>query len=796
MDIFQKALNNVVIFDGAMGTQLQEKGMKTGECPEYLNISQPEMIYDIHLSYLEAGADIIETNTFGANRIKLKAYNMSEDVSFIIAKAVSIAKRASNGKPVALSIGPIGELMKPYGKLTFEEAYDVFKEVAIAGEISGADIALIETMSDILEAKAAILAVKENTNLKIICTMTFQEDGRTLMGSDPVTAIISLQGLSLDAVGVNCSTGPDKMIDVVRKMSKVAHIPIIAQPNAGMPYIKDGKTVYNVSPEEFAKYSKKLVENGASIVGGCCGTTPEHIKKLKEYVKDIKLLRNTNIYTAVSSNTKTVFIGGSNPICIIGERINPTGKKKLSAAIKEGDINLVIEEAMAQQKAGSNVLDVNIGVPGINEEKMMPLIVSEIQNVSDLPLQIDSNDIKAIEKAVRIIRGKPIINSVNAQEKSLREVLPIVKKYGTCVIGLAMGNEGLPKNAEDRLENAKKIIKAALKIGIPKEDIIIDCIALTVSSEQTAAMETLKAIKLIKSELHVNTTIGLSNVSYGLPEGKFINSAFLAMAVSYGLDAVILNPNNDLTMDILHASMVLTAKDKRCENYIKRFKKEDNSHISSPHYDDTDKPQLLYKNILEGKKSDIDKLVLDILSKEAEPLNIIDNIVIPALKEVGDRYDKGVYFLPQLLSSAEVVQRAFKIIKDKLPRGTESRGKIILATVEGDIHDIGKNIVKVLLESYGYEVIDLGKDVKAEVILEKVKEINPLLVGLSALMTTTLFNMEKTIKILRQSSKVKIMVGGAALTEEYAYKIGADFYGANAQDAVRIADEVLKAKYL
>jgi Pterin binding enzyme./Homocysteine S-methyltransferase. len=581
LDILKNLKNSVIVFDGAMGTMLQMKGLKTGECPEYYNITHPDIVYEIHKSYIDAGADVIETNTFGANRIKLKAYNLSGDVPLIVRSAVKIAKKAAGDKAVALSMGPIGELMEPFGKLTFDEAYNAFSEVAVEGEKAGADLALIETMSDILEAKAAILAVKENTNLKVICTMTFQEDGRTLMGTDPVTAVVSLQGLGLDAIGVNCSTGPDMMADIVKKMSEVARIPILAQPNAGMPHLKDGKTFYNVSPEQFVHQSKKLLECGASIVGGCCGTTPEFIKLLKNDVYNVEHKSTMRKVTAVSSNTKTVFIGENNPICIIGERINPTGKKRLSAAIKEGKFNILFDEASSQENLGADMLDINIGVPGIDEEKLMPYVVSQIQNIVNLPLQIDSSNVKAIENAVRIVRGKPIINSVSAKEKSLQEVLPIVKKYGTSVIGLTISDDGLPRNAEERLKNAEKIVKTAFDYGIPKEDIIIDCIALTVSSEQTAAIETLKAIKLVKSELGVSTIIGLSNISYGLPERQLINTAFLAMAASYGLDAVIVNPNDKITMDILNASMVLTSRDARCEKYIQTYKKDDKiSNIS------------------------------------------------------------------------------------------------------------------------------------------------------------------------------------------------------------------------
>ncbi|HCD09368.1 MAG TPA: homocysteine methyltransferase, partial [Thermoanaerobacter sp.] len=494
----------------------------------------------------------------------------------------------------------------------------------------------------------------------------------------------------------------------------------------------------------------------------------------------------------VASNTKTVFIGHDYSLRVIGERINPTGKKKLSEAFLAGDVGLAVEEAIKQQKCGAEILDVNVGVPGVNEEELLPKVVSEIQNVVDIPLQIDSTNIKAVEKAIRILRGRPIINSVSAKEESLKEVLPIVKKYGACVVGLTVGDKGLPKDRHERIENAKKIIKKAEEYGIPKEDILIDCIVLTVSSEQEAAIETLEAIKLAKEELGVNTVVGLSNVSFGLPERRLINSTFLAMAASYGLTTAIINPCDEAMMDTLRASMVLLNKDKGSVNYLKIYgnrQKEEGKEKEQQKIQEEDLKSKFYIQILEGKKSGVEDIVKNILEEEVQPLSIVDNIIIPALKEVGDRYEKGIYFLPQLLSSAEVVQSAFRIIKEKLPKGSVSKGKIILATVEGDVHDIGKNIVKVLLENYGYDVIDLGKDVKGEVILEEVKRTGAPLVGLSALMTTTLFNMEKIIKLLKANTDVKIMVGGAVLTEEYAYKIGADYYGKTAQDAVKIADE-------
>lgn len=790
MDIFKETSNRVILFDGAMGTELQKRGLKTGECPEYMNITNPDTLYYIHKSYLEAGADIIETNTFGANKIKLSKYGLEDRLEEIITEAVKLAKTAAAHKPVALSVGPIGELLHPYGKLTFEEAYNIFKEVVIFGENAGAEIVIIETMSDMLEAKAAILAAKENTNLKIICTMTFQEDGRTLMGSDPQTVVITLQGLGLDAIGVNCSTGPDKMVDVVEKMSLVSRIPIIAQPNAGMPSIKDGKTYYDLKPEVFASFFPILVEKGASIVGGCCGTTPYYIKLVKKQIQDLKPNIKYNKFTAVTSNTKTVFIGDKEPLKIIGERINPTGKKKLSEAFLAGNVDLAIEEALRQQKCGANILDINVGVPGLNEEEMLVKVVKEVENVSDLPLQIDSTNVRAIEKAIRISRGRPIINSVNAKDESLKEILPIVKKYGACIVGLTVGEKGLPKDREERLINAEKIIERAKEYGIPKEDIIIDCIVLTVSSEQSMALETLESIKLIKNKLGVKTIIGLSNVSFGLPERKIINSAFFAMAASYGLDTAIINPCDEDMMDIYRASMVLINKDKGSKWYLERYGVNKADVKKKIAIDENTKTlnEILYNDILEGKKTGVENVVENIMINGIEPLKIVDEIIIPALKEVGERYDKGIYFLPQLLSSAEVVQGAFKLIKEKLPKGSSSKGKIILATVEGDVHDIGKNIVKVLLENYGFEVIDLGKDVKGETILEKIRQFNVKLVGLSALMTTTLFNMEKIIKLLKSNSDVTIMAGGAVLSEEYAYKIGADYYGKTAQDAVKIAN--------
>lgn len=780
--------NNFLLFDGAMGTMLQREGLNAGELPEEYNMENPQIIKNIHKKYLDAGADIITTNTFGANRLKLK--NSSYSVDDIIKNAVMIAKEISGKKKVALDIGPIGQMMEPIGILSFNEAYDIFKEQVIAGVESGADIILIETISDLYEAKAAILAAKENSSLPVFCTMTFQENMRSLTGTDAITMVQVLEGLGVDVLGVNCSLGPKQLHPIIDEILNITTIPVMVQPNAGLPKIKNGETVYDLTAEEFSKEIKYMADKGVVIFGGCCGTDPNYIKAVKKNLKELKprKLENKKLTTACSS-TKTVNL--DECVKVIGERINPTGKKKLKDALRNNNIDYIISEAIIQKETGSDILDINLGLPEIDEKKLMTKVVKELQGIIDLPLQIDSMKSDVIEEAVRIYNGKPIINSVNGKTSSMEKIFPIVKKYGTCVIGLTLDDDGLPKTAEKRLEIATNIIETAKTYGIPEENIIIDCLVLTASAAQEAVMETLKAIPMIKSKYNVKTSLGASNVSFGLPKRKVINATYLALALGYGLDAPITDSTSSILMDTIRAFKVIANQDKECKEYIDFYNKAPKEDEKKKEKTDKDLKQI----IIDGMKDEA-MLKTKNLLHETDPMKIVDKYLIPALDIVGEKYDKGYIFLPQLIRSAETVKVAFEVIKEKLMeegKNKISKGRIVLATVKGDIHDIGKNIVKILLENYGFDVIDLGKDVDIDEIVNTVKKEKINLVGLSALMTTTVKAMEEAIKELKKHEpSCSIMVGGAVLNEEYSEMIGANYYGKDAREAVNIAKKIFE----
>ena len=787
VDLREILENRHLIFDGAMGTMLQKSGIKPGELPESYNMEKRDIVLGIHREYVSAGAQVIITNTFGANRYKLDESPYS--VEGIVKSAVSIAKEAAGEDGlVALDIGPIGQMMEPIGTLSFEQAYEIFKEQVIAGE--GADLILIETISDIYEAKAAVLAAKENSDLPVLCTLTFQENGRTLTGTNPLAAVNILEGLGCDAVGMNCSLGPVQMMPIVKDIVEYSSIPVMVQPNAGLPRIEDGKTVYDVGPDEFASYIAQMADMGVAMFGGCCGTTPEFIKSVREALdgKKPKPATKKNI-PCVCSSTKTVVLGKG--VSIIGERINPTGKKRLREAIKAGDFDYVVSEAISQKETGSDILDVNMGVPGIDEVAAAKRAVMELQSVIDLPLQIDSSNPEAIEAAVRIYNGKAIINSVNGKDESLEKILPIAKKYGACVIGLTLDEEGLPETAQKRFEIAKKIVDRAKEHGIDEKDIIIDCLVLTASAQQEAVMETLKAIPIVKEKLGVRTTLGASNVSYGLPQRGIINSTYLAMALSYGLDAPITDSTNERLMETIRSFRVITNQDPMAEDYIRAYGGDGRKEKAMPQHEE----RSLKSIILNGMKDESYEATKNALGGR-DAMDIVNNELIAALDEVGERYEKGDIFLPQLIRSAETVKMAFEAVKEKIAsEGSESisKGRMILATVKGDIHDIGKNIVKILLENYGYDVIDLGRDVAPETIVKTAKDKEIKLVGLSALMTTTVSSMEETIKLIRDESlDCKVMVGGAVLNPEYAQEIGADYYSKDAKEAVEVARRVFK----
>lgn len=785
MGIKDLMLERFVYFDGAMGTMLQKMGLITGEVPETYNILHPEIIKKIHEKYIEAGADIITTNTFGANELKLKETGYS--VEEIITGAVEIAKSAKGDKYIALDIGPIGQLLEPSGTLKFEIAYEIFKRQVIAGVKAGCDLILIETIADLYEAKAAVLAAKENSNLPVFCTMTFGEDGRTFTGTDPLTMVTLLEGLGVDALGLNCSLGPKELMPIVNKVLEYASIPVMIQPNAGLPRMEGEKTIFDVGPKEFATYIKAMAEKGASILGGCCGTTEEYIKAVIEELKGIipKEIEKKKV-TAICSASKTVILG--DEVKVIGERINPTGKKKFKEALKNNNIDYILTEAINQTEAGADILDVNVGLPEIDEKEMMVRVVKEIQSIINLPLQIDSSSPGVIEAAARIYNGKPIINSVNGKEKEMEAIFPIVKKYGACVVGLTLDESGIPSKAEDRVAIAEKIITTAEQYGINREDILIDCLVLTASAQQEEVMETIKAVRLVKEKFGVKTLLGVSNVSFGLPQRELLNQTFLAMALAQGLDAPILNPNNDTIMDVIRSYKVLANIDKEAKAYVEKYSEVKEEKVVTNITNTKDLKEIIIRGLKEEAASKTKELL-----ENNDSLTIVDEYLIPALDIVGDRYEKGEIFLPQLIQSAETVKNAFTVIKEKMMLQGEkgiSKGKIILATVKGDIHDIGKNIVKVILENYGYDVIDLGKDVPIEAVVESAKKENIKLVGLSALMTTTVKSMEETIKALRDNKvECKVFVGGAVLNQEYADMIRADFYAKDAREAVQIAKE-------
>ncbi len=779
-----------LLFDCAMGTMLQNAGLKTGELPETYNITNPEIITKIHKENVDAGSDVVTTNTFQANELKLVDCEYS--VEEIIESGVKLAKN-SGAKYVALDIGPLGQLMEPMGTLSFEEAYDIFKRQVIAGSKAGADIILIETISDIYEAKAAVLAVKENCDLPVFCTLTYQEDGRTFVGTDPLTGTIVLDGLGVDAHGVNCSLGPKELKPIVDEILKYAKAPVMIQPNAGLPKIRDGETVYDISPEQFTEFLELIAKGGAVVFGGCCGTTPEFIKHIRAMLDKLTPTKTEpKIMTAATSGSKTVII--DNVTTVIGEKINPTGKKKLKEALRSDNLDYIIGEAIDQTSAGADMLDINVGLPEIDEPEMIKKVIKEVQGVVNVPLQVDSSDTNAIEAGVRIYNGKPMINSVNGKQDSMDTIFPIVKKYGALILGLALDDSGIPETAEGRLKVARKIVETAESYGIPREDVLIDCLVLTASAQQEQVKETLKAIRLVKEELGVKTVLGVSNVSFGLPNRELINSNFLSAAFGAGLDAPIINPMSKPIMDAVHSFRVINNEDKDSEYFIANYSNAvTNAEVETV----SDEDRTLKDIITQGRKEESAPKTMKML-ETVTSMEIVNEHFIPALDIVGDRFETGEIFLPQLIQSAEAVKNAFVIIKDHLDKSGEketTKGVIVLATVKGDIHDIGKNISSMLLENYGFDVIDLGKDVPIQDVVDVVKEKDAKLVGLSALMTTTVASMGETIKALRDEKlDCKVMVGGAVLNEEYTDMVDADFYAKDAREGVKIANKFFGIK--
>jgi 5-methyltetrahydrofolate--homocysteine methyltransferase len=777
-----------LFFDGAMGTMLQAGGLAAGELPELKNITDPGAVVDIHASYVKAGCDILKTNTFGANRLKLA--DTSFTVEQVVCAAVANAKKAAQGESiyVALDIGPTGKLLSPFGDLDFQEAVRIFAEMIIAGSQAGADLILIETMSDTYEIKAAMLAAKENCSLPVLVTFTPDSSGRLLTGADIMTAVCLIEALGASALGFNCGLGPAQMKSLLPELIRCASIPVIVSPNAGLPEQINGKTEYHITPEEFAADMAEIAAH-VQITGGCCGATPDHIRAMVAACRDIPIMPVTpKNYTAVSSWGKTVVLGERT--AVIGERLNPTGKPRMKKALHENDMEYLYREGLDQCEKGAVILDVNVGLPGIDEAAVLAHVVTGLQGVTNAVLQIDTANAAAAERALRLYNGKPLLNSVNGKKESLKTILPLVKKYGAAVVALTLDDDGIPETAQGRIRIAETIIAAAEEYGIPKKDIIVDALTMTISTNSDNAKITLEAVEYIRRKLGVHTVLGVSNISFGLPERERINAAFFTLAMNRGLSAGIVNPQDNAIMDALHAYRALSGVDANCGEYIKRFSKQVPAIAHN-----TDEQMSLYDAVLNGLRDMAEKAVRAMIT-DTQPMEIINHHLIPALDKVGKDYESEKIFLPQLLMSAESARTAFQTIKlymAKQGRAQEKRGKIVLLTVKGDIHDIGKNIVKILLENYNFDVIDLGKNVEPSLVVETVLSNNIRLAGLSALMTTTVVYMEETIKLLREKAPdCKIMVGGAVLTQEYADKIGADFYSKDAMGAVHYAGELFK----
>ncbi len=833
---FRKLLRerNYIIFDGAMGTMLQAAGMKMGEIPEMLNITSPELLVSIHEKYLNSGADVIYANTFGANRYKLEGCESS--LEEIITAGINNAKKAcENVKTeamVALDVGPIGQLLEPAGTLSFEEAYDIYAEIVKAGSDAGADLIVFETMTDLLEVKAAVLAAKENSELPVVCTMTFEQNMRTFTGCQVSAMALTLEGLGADAIGVNCSLGPKELEPVIAELSRWTRLPIVVKPNAGLP---DPKTnTYDLTAEDFTEFMKELRTYGIKVFGGCCGTNPEFIRRLSDMLAQYGNPQGAlgaakkDIPAAICSATRTVAVTEPR---IIGERINPTGKKLFKEALINGDIEYILNQALEQVRAGADILDVNVGLPGIDEKEMMITAVKSIQSVADVPLQIDSTIPEVLDAALRVYSGKPIVNSVNGEEESLENVLPLVKKYGAAVVGLTLDSNGIPKKAEERFAIAKKILDRALSYGIPKENVYIDCLTLTASAEQEGVVETLEAVRRVKTELGLKTVLGVSNISFGLPNRVLVNHIFLTMALQNGLDLPIINPNIEEMTGAVRTYKLLAGIDKNSVDFIKAYANmpelvppaaAKTAGVTTGGAGSTESTvgasagnigasgangavgtaggtvfgkAALYDAVISGLKSE-GTTITEKLLETTDSMEIINEVLIPALDKVGEGFEKGTMFLPQLIMSAAVAQNSFEAIRKHMAKTSDaapvSKGKIVIATVKGDVHDIGKNIVRVLLENYGYEVIDLGKDVPYQAVVDAVIKYDAKLVGLSALMTTTLVSMKETIELIHSNGlDCKIMVGGAVLTPEYAKEIKADYYAKDAKESVDIAKRVL-----
>ena len=786
MKLIERLGKEWLFFDGGTGTILQEQGLAAGELPETWNLTHPEEIVALHGGYLQAGCDIINTNTFGANALKYP-----DQLQAVVEAAVAHAKaaRRQSGREdayIALDIGPTGRLLQPLGDLPFEQAVELFGEVVRIGAAAGADLVLIETMSDSYELKAAVLAAKENCDLPVLATVIFDEKGKLLTGGTVDSTVALLEGLRVDALGVNCGLGPEQMLPIIQRLTEVSSLPVIVNPNAGLPRSENGRTVFDIDADSFADWMARIAEMGVQVLGGCCGTTPAHIRQMiarcrqKPFLPPVPKERSV-----VSSFSQTVEIGG-RPI-IIGERINPTGKSKFKAALRENNIEYILSEGMMQEDSGADVLDVNVGLPEIDEPQMMAQVVTRLQSVIALPLQIDTSNTAAMERGMRLYNGKPMINSVSGKRESMEAVFPLVRKYGGVVVGLTLDENGIPDTTEERVRIAEKIYRTAAAYGIDKKDVVIDALAMTISSDSRSAQVTLETLRRIRDELGGHTILGVSNISFGLPQREIINAHFFTMAMQNGLSCAIINPNAEGMMRAYRAFLALTGQDAQCSGYIAAYGSQNTPAAPLP----ADAVMPLGESIERGLRERAEQAARERLHS-TPPLELVNTELIPALDRVGKGFEQGTVFLPQLLMSAEAAKAAFEVVKDAM-RGVpqQQKGKMILATVKGDIHDIGKNIVKVLLENYGYQVLDLGKDVPPEVIVETALREDVPLVGLSALMTTTVVSMEQTIRLLREKKPdTKVVVGGAVLTQEYADSIGADCYARDAMATVHYADEI------
>ena len=795
--MFKFNSDRIYFFDGAMGTMLQAHGLKLRELPESLNFTNPELIHKIHSEYSDAGANFISANTFGANKFKLAKSNLNpKDVIQAALKITNEITKSHDDSYSVLDIGPTGRVMSPLGDASFDEVYDAFAEMVNAGK-DLCDVILLETFTDLYELKAAVLAARENSDLPVFATMSFDESGHTFFGTSVEAMTFTLEGLGINALGVNCSLGPAQLIPIVKRICELSHIPVMVQPNAGLPVMRDGESHYDVTPDEFADIACEFASMGVNILGGCCGTTPAHISKMKHAVTSSfahSVKRNVPDDTVVCSPSKVVTFG--RKFVVIGERLNPTGKKMLQKALREGNTDYLLKEALKQQEQNADILDLNTGLPDINEAEVLTHSLIQIQGIVNLPIQIDSSDHKTLEAGARVYNGKPLLNSVNGKSSSLDNILPIAKKYGACILGLTLDENGIPETAEERFKIAEQIIKEALRIGIPKRNILIDCLTLTASAQQKLVPETLKAIRMVKEKLGVCTVLGLSNVSFGLPRRPLVNRTMMIAAIMNGLDSAIINPGDADLKESLYAWNLLSGDESDMQNYISYCEAHpaNANSFTVPVSQPETKANDLNSSIMRGLKEDSANFTREMLATK-KPLDIIEQNIVPALDSVGKDYESGKLFLPQLIKSAEAAKSAFEVLSQAMSKegsSGKSKGPVLLATVYGDVHDIGKNIVRTIFENYNFDVIDLGKDVPPDKVVEAVKHDDVHVVGLSALMTTTVASMKETIEKIKSSCPdVKVIAGGAVLTPELAKYAGADYYARDAMEGVRIVSSLL-----